>query len=182
MTSNASSTDACGSSVCKPEYPCQKLGSGGYTCRGQFADWSPAYNASVFKDNGDGTVTDSRSKLVWQRSVPSSYAPACSGKSGSSSTAGDACSWDDAKKFCAGLSLAGGGWRLPTEAELESLVDDSRTDPAIDLNAFPGTPSSYFWSSSPRAGSAGYAWGVYFYYGYSSSYVADDTYRVRCVR
>jgi hypothetical protein len=181
--SNAPAPDVCADSVCDADYPCQKLDSG-YTCRGQFADWSPAYSASAFMVT-DGTVKDSRSGLIWQQMVPTSYAPACSGKYNSSSTAGDACTWQDAKKYCAGLSLAGGGWRLPTKAELESLVDDSRVDPAIDLSAFPGTPARdvAFWSSSADVRlPEDRAWYVYFGTGFSDYFGVSDALHVRCVR
>lgn len=179
-TRGATNPDLCARSVCRAEYPCQALESG-YTCRGQFADWPPAYSASAFTAS-NGTVRDSRSGLVWQQSVPSSYAPACSGKYSSDSPAGDACTWVDAKKYCAGLSFASGGWRLPSKAELESLVDDSRVAPAIDLNAFPSTLPSGFWSSSPSAGSSDSAWYVGFYYGHSDNSDTGGTFRVRCVR
>jgi hypothetical protein len=82
-----------------------------------------------------------------------------------------------------GLILANGGWRLPTRAELLTLVDPTKYNPAIDATAFPSTPSDYFWSSSAYAGSSGNAWYVYFYNGYSNNVdVTSNTYRVRCVR
>jgi hypothetical protein len=55
---------------------------------------------------------------------------------------------DNAIVFCANLATDGGGWRLPEIAELETLVDTSRASPAIDPTAFPGTPSTQFWSRS----------------------------------
>jgi hypothetical protein len=174
-----SDLSACAMNVCTPDYPCQPLGAN-YTCRGQFADWPPAYYSSAFTLNSDGTIKDSRSGLIWQATVPSSYAPACSEKSSSSGTNGDSCNWQHAKDYCAGLSLAAGGWRLPTKAELESLVDDSRNNPAIDP-AFVGTPPEIFWSSSAYAGSSGGAYYVDF--GRAASYYNDtsNARRVRCV-
>ena len=51
-----------------------------------------------------GTVYDTKTKLTWQQVVPwTTY------------------SWADAKTYCAGLSLAGTGWRLPTVKD-ESIV------------------------------------------------------------
>jgi hypothetical protein len=112
------------------------------------------------------TVYDTKTKLTWQLKVPSTmYA------------------WDAAKTYCSGLSLEGtGGWRLPTVKELQTIVDESRTDPSIDPTAFPATPTYYFWSSSPLAGSSNSAWYIWFYRGEASYFVVDNGIYVRCVR
>jgi hypothetical protein len=112
-----------------------------------------------------GTVYDTKTKLTWQQAVPSgTYI------------------WAGAKTYCAGLNLGGTGWRLPTVKELQTIVDDSQTDPAIDTKAFPSTPTDYFWSSSPAAGSPSDAWFVHFFAGMTSSFDVPDACRVRCVR
>lgn len=41
------------------------------------------------------------------------------------------------------------GWRLPNVKELESLVDRGCEEPAIDPVAFPATPKTGFWTSTP---------------------------------
>jgi len=52
-------------------------------------------------------------------------------------------------------------WRLPTVAELVSLVDYGRsTGPAIDLSVFPNAASAFFWTSEPKE--AGTVWTVGF--------------------
>ena len=56
-------------------------------------------------------------------------------------------------------------WRMPTPMELRSLAHRGRTYPAIDLDYFPNTPSSNFWSASPYAGSTSSAWFVGFSHG-----------------
>jgi len=89
----------------------------------------------------------------------------------------------DAVKACAELRLGGhDDWRLPTRAELLTLVDDTRCSPAIDADAFPDTPSTWFWTSTPYAGDDSYAWVVYFDGGYSDVYYRDGYLRVRAVR
>jgi hypothetical protein len=113
----------------------------------------------------NGTVYDTKTKLTWQQAVPSSTY-----------------TWANAKTYCSGLSLAGTGWRLPTAKELQTIVDESRTSPSIDTTAFPSTPSSNFWSSSPLAGSSSVAWGVYFYGGNTGGLDVSNSYFVRCVR
>lgn len=74
-------------------------------------------------------------------------------------------------------------WRLPTRVELLTLVDDARCDPAIDTDAFPGTPSEHFWTSTDYAGDRkNYSWVVDFGFGYAS--IGDRAYknRIRAVR
>ncbi|MBN2575724.1 MAG: DUF1566 domain-containing protein [Deltaproteobacteria bacterium] len=113
----------------------------------------------------NGTVYDTRTKLTWQQAVPSTTY-----------------TWANAKTYCAGLPLPGTGWRLPTAKELQTIVDESRSAPSIDTTAFPSTPSTWFWSSSPLAGSSLYAWYVDFFSGFTSVYDLSIAYRVRCVR
>lgn len=121
--------------------------------------------APAFVVNGNGTVTDSRSGLVWQQVVDAnSY------------------DWPNAKAHCAGLSLVGNGWRLPTRAELESIVDYGRFDPTIDPVAFPATRAEALWSSSLYVGPLGGAWLVNFIFGDSGHYYTSAALRVRCVR
>jgi hypothetical protein len=77
----------------------------------------------------------------------------------------------DAEKACAAL---GEGWRLPTRMELESILDLTRHDPAVDTTRFPDTKSGWYWSSTPCAWSSDDAWVVSFYDGYASDYRRDD--------
>ena len=171
----------CDNSVCNANYPCRVSGSA-YECRGQFADWPPAYAPAKFKVNADDTVTDSRSGLVWQRTLPATYA-GCNAKLSSTGMAGEACTSAHAKAYCTALSLAGSGWRLPTKAELESLIDDSRYNPAIDTTAFPATAPEPFWTASPMVGgTASYVWFIDFDTGMSAGLDGSNAHRVRCVR
>jgi hypothetical protein len=114
----------------------------------------------------NGTVYDTKTKLTWQQVAPVTIY-----------------SWRNAKDYCAGLSLAGTGWRLPTAKELQTIVDESRSySPLVDTTAFAGTPSDWFWSSSPLAGYQTIAWCVSFLDGSASQTDTFDTYYVRCVR
>jgi len=111
------------------------------------------------------TVTDTVTGLVWQRVLD-----------GSTHT------WADAKTYCANLTMAGGGWRLPTKNELLSVVDFSLDSPAINRNAFPNTPSDWFWSSTVFACSSSIAWLVNFNPGITSYSGVGGGGSVRCVR
>ena len=124
-----------------------------------------------FKDNGDGTITDNRTGLMWVKD----------GNSAGCNNGADL-TWEDALSFCENLSYAGyKDWRLPSIQELHSIVDYGTYNPAINTY-FPNTQSGYYWSSTTYVGSTDYAWYVYFYDGDVNSYSkAYDNY-VRPVR
>jgi hypothetical protein len=65
---------------------------------------------------------------------------------------------------CAALDFAGHkDWRLPTRAELLTLVDITRHEPAIDTESFPDFPKrGWFWTSDLCAWSSAAAWLVNF--------------------
>jgi len=70
--------------------------------------------ASTYTDNGDGTVTDTSTDLMWQQVSSSSK------------------TWKEALVYCEGLNLGGHtDWRLPNIKELQSLVDYSLRESAI---------------------------------------------------
>jgi hypothetical protein len=71
---------------------------------------------------------------------------------------------------------------LPNVKELSSITDKTRVSPAIDVTAFPATPSSRFWTSTPYAGNAASAWYVGFGNAYVYGYSRSGTVQVRLVR
>ncbi|MEI6207109.1 MAG: DUF1566 domain-containing protein [Desulfuromonadales bacterium] len=133
------------------------------------AGWgAPKVDAATLTDNGNGTVTDSKTGLVWQQ-----------GEGGSMT------SWDNALTYCEGLSLGGqNDWRLPNIKELKSLIDYARYSPAIDQTYFPNAVVSYYWSSTTYAYGTRGAWGVYFFDGSVDNEYKDNSTSnyVRCVR
>jgi len=68
-------------------------------------------NAIKFTDNGNGTITDNATGLMWTKtSMPGG-------------------TWYDAINTCENLTLAGyTDWRLPNIKELESIVDYSQSN------------------------------------------------------
>jgi hypothetical protein len=124
--------------------------------------------AGSLTDNGDGTVTDSGTLLMWQQGESS------------------ALTWEAALTYCEGLVLPVSGyddWRLPNHKELMSLVDDTRYNPSINTTLFANAASSYYWSSTSHATTASYAWHVDFYHGASGvNDKGGGTFQTRCVR
>jgi hypothetical protein len=122
-------------------------------------------------DNGDGTVTDTITSLVWQQVDD-----------------GQARTWQNALKYCEDLDLANEtDWRLPNLRELQSIVDDARYNPAINpafrCSQHPFPP--YYWSGSTYANSPNFAWAVN-HYGYAinsqNKSTSIDQMFTRCVR
>ncbi len=111
------------------------------------------------------TVMDTKTGLTWEQTIASSKF-----------------AWSDASTYCSSLTLGGGGWRLPSENELQTLVDESRLLPAIDPNAFPGTPPDFFWTSSTVPSFANFAWAVTFNQGLTTLLDTTESEWVRCVR
>ncbi|MDA8140972.1 MAG: DUF1566 domain-containing protein [Desulfobacteraceae bacterium] len=115
-------------------------------------------------DNGDGTISDRATGLMWQKDNPHQM------------------TWEQALNYCETLQLAGrDDWRLPNRNELLSIVDYTRTKPAIDA-VFPNTMPSEYWSSTTYVYSTGDAWFVDFGYGAFRHSNKSWTYNVRAVR
>jgi hypothetical protein len=89
-------------------------GGGTVRCvRGSTMQPSPHYTVQ------GGVVHDNGTQLTWQQGY-SSTDMLPNGVAG----------------YCAGLTLAGGGWRAPSVKELETLVDDDVVSPALDTSVF----------------------------------------------
>jgi hypothetical protein len=116
---------------------------------------------SRYQDNGDGTVTDLATGLIWKQCAEGLSGPDCATGSAQTFT------WQAALQHAEAAVFAGSSlWRLPNNKELASLRERRCYTPAINTTAFPNTPSSYFWSSSPNANDSFSAWYVYFYDGH----------------
>jgi hypothetical protein len=120
-----------------------------------------------FTDNGNETITDNNTKLIWQKAVTT-----------------DKYTWAGADDHCRSLSLGGkSDWRLPTVIELTSIVDYGQGDPSINGIYFPNTPfDDFFWTSTKWADSPSSAWYIYFNYGYTNYLEGSYEIYVRCVR
>ncbi len=162
-------------STCSAESVCQR--QGGISCVDpNWAEWpmpngpsdvaSGAPNQDSYTDNGDGTVTDNVTALVWQQSV----APGAYRQSGGVT-------------YCKALNLGGfTDWRLPSLVELLSLVDPGTFDPSINTTYFPTPPQATLWSST-LSQNISYPVGLLNFHDGSSSFNdGSGAYNVRCVR
>ena len=104
-----------------------------------------------FEDNGDGSITDHLTGLVWLKNAN------CAGYM----------NWNQALTYCNNLASgscgltdgsAVGDWRLPNRKELLSLIDYSRQQPALSQgHLFDNVQSSYYWSATTSANYTRYA-------------------------
>ncbi len=124
-----------------------------------------ALASAEFTKSGN-IVTDSVTSLQWQDDAIDSNT-----------------TWQGAIDRCEALSLGGyTDWRLPNFNELKSIVDRTKSNPAI-VSGFTNTSSNNYWSSTTNVGNSNRAWDVYFNDGnVSCSGIKDGSFYVRCVR
>jgi hypothetical protein len=127
-------------------------------------------NPAKYADNGDGTVTDKVTGLLWEQ-VPIPTATQCPGSGG--------CKVAEAAAYCQSKV---GNWRLPTELELVSLVDYMTWNPAMDHTLFPASSATGTTWSSTTDYYGGANWVVAFYSGFTDYQMVPTTSAaVRCV-
>jgi hypothetical protein len=116
-------------------------------------------------DNGNGTVTDKHTGLVWQQAESTLM------------------TWEQALAYAENLTLAGASdWRLPNIKELQSVSDNNFRAPSLDKTYFPGATATRYWSSTTIANNALQAWYLDSDYGLTSYDVKTGLWHVRCVR
>lgn len=104
-----------------------------------------------FVDNGDGTVTDSVSKLMWMRcALGQNWQPdSCTGAAG-------VVNWREAQRQAQRLNQQAqafyNDWRVPSLRELASITDRSCATPRTNAVVFPHTPAAGFWTATARPG------------------------------
>lgn len=83
-----------------------------------------------YTNNGNGTVTDNRTGLIWQQALqPATY------------------TYSTAVSYCANLTLGGNSnWRLPEISELQSIYDPCSA--TYSDSVFTGTRTTWAWSNT----------------------------------
>jgi Protein of unknown function (DUF1566)/Secretion system C-terminal sorting domain len=123
-----------------------------------------SYGINDLIDNGDRTISDNATGLMWQKADD-----------------GASRDWENALSYAGNLSLAGNNdWRLPNAKELQSIVDYTRSpqttsSPSIDaifsttqINDPDGNPGQYpyFWTGTTHLdGVNPYSGAVYIAFG-----------------
>jgi hypothetical protein len=148
-------------------FPCPGPGEPYY---GQ--DGNVLLNSMSFTDNGDGTLTDDVTALLWQKTADNTSR-----------------TWDDAVVYCDSLNSMnfGGhdsGWRLPALVELDSIMDlsvDTGTGAAAINPAFEGTAAAGYWTSTGDPDNSANAWIMDFGTTEDNTVAKSGTSYTRCV-
>lgn len=104
-----------------------------------------------FTDNGDGTVTDKASGLMWMRCAV--------GQEWKGETCvGDAedYAWAATQAAAEAINASGehffSDWRVPGLRDLAMIIERECQNPRINLTVFPNTAPAFFWTqSTPEA-------------------------------
>ena len=146
-----------------------KIGERCITCEGTLSA------GGRWCDNGDGTVKDITTGLVWLRNADWGGKKPWRNSSTDCSSPTYTC-YDDAHTR-AGLLEAGsananlsddsvvGDWRLPTKSELEGIVKGNEYVRSLNMRMFTGVQPDAYWSSTTYVANTAYAWYVYLYNG-----------------
>ncbi|MBW2261540.1 MAG: DUF1566 domain-containing protein, partial [Deltaproteobacteria bacterium] len=109
---------------------------GDFTGFAKYVRLESDHGINDLQDNGDDTVTDLATGLMWQQSDSASTLD-----------------WEDALAYCEDLTIVHSDWRLPNAKELQSIVDYTRaplvtSSAAIDPVFTVTDIESYYWSST----------------------------------
>lgn len=153
-------------------YDLQTPGGGEKTFFVQCVRGNPAYGKNDFHDNGDRTITDHATGLMWSKA-----------DSGQGMNWQDSLSWvqkKNAEKF-----LGHDDWRLPSIKELQSIVDYTRSpdtthSPAIDpvfncttiTNEGGQDDYPFYWSATTHAGFLGGGAAMYVAFGRAAGWMS----------
>jgi hypothetical protein len=118
-----------------------------------------------FTDNGNGTVTDNQSRMMWQKDE------------------GGRKFWEPSMKYCGNLSLGEhSDWRLPSKEELTTLWNNAGSQKDKMKVWFPRMKASGYWSSTILEDDPAYAWYVYFGDGVPNNNFKTFDNNARCIR
>jgi len=132
---------------------------------------NPAYGENAFVDNGDGTISDLATGLMWAKD-----------------DSGVGMNWQAALVYVQTLNAQGylgySDWRLPNAKELQSIVDYTRSpdttgsaaiDPLFNstsiTNEAGGRDWAYYWTSTTHASERGGETAVYIAFGRGLGYM-----------
>jgi hypothetical protein len=127
---------------------------------------APVMVPNHYSDNGNGSITDNLTQLVWQK-VPFA----------------DSLSWEQALSYADTLTLAGSSdWRLPNIKELQSINDEKRINPSLNNTFFNVSAPGKYWSSTTLPNQTTKAWYLNTQFGITTYDQKTVKHYILCVR
>jgi hypothetical protein len=143
-------------------------------CMGGVAETTPSTDFTAMDDGS--RVLHKPTTLEWQRCALgqtwNAAASICDGKP-------KIFSWAQVTRLTTTLI---DNWRLPSDAELLSIVEKCHLAPAINSQVFPNTQGTLFWSISFDKGSVERIWSISFFTGKPHRPGKIQTAKIRLVR
>ncbi|MBF0565045.1 MAG: DUF1566 domain-containing protein [Nitrospirae bacterium] len=140
---------------------CYDAGGAQVACAGTGQDGDikagVAWPTPRFTDNGDQTITDNLTGLIWAKDAGTPAVGACTGGK---------MAWTKALDYVACLNAANylgyNDWRLPNINELESLVNAEQSSPGqwLATQGYTNVESDHYWSSTTYARFTSDVWNV----------------------
>ncbi|MEI7978893.1 MAG: DUF1566 domain-containing protein [Bacteroidota bacterium] len=127
---------------------------------------TPTVIPNHFTDNGNGTITDHLTNLVWQKEPNT-----------------NAVSWENAILYANNLILENDSdWRMPNIKELQSLNDEGFVSPSVNTNIFSNMGVKKYWSSTTQQNQVANAWYWNTQFGITTYDPKINTNFIICVR
>ncbi|MBF0420262.1 MAG: DUF1566 domain-containing protein [Magnetococcales bacterium] len=132
-----------------------------------------------FIDNGDGTVTDITTKIIWMKNAH------CWDAMSWTNAVAQVTAFNNGSVTCPGFTGEQKEWRLPTIDEFRKIVETFHPQhpPALPPTApFTGVLLRSYWSSSPAPARVPSAWSMNLANGFVSNNVKTSNYHVWLVK
>ena len=126
---------------------------------------TPTTITNHFTDNGNGTITDNLTQLVWQNILNPNVV-----------------TWEQALIYAEGLTIGTtSDWRLPNIKELQSINNELATNPSVFLPYFSNVGIHNYWSSTTLPNQTLSAWYWNTQFGITTYDVKTNSNYVLCV-